>query len=84
MFFAVEALLSSVQGISKLLGGVTCVVVVTVSRLIQFGLQGGDLEPVRKLLLLQCLFILMKMNAYEKMSTWVHVYIFQLYVQDGG
>lgn len=58
-----QALLSGVQGIPKLLRGVTCVVMVTVSRLIQFGLQGRDLEPVRELLLLQSLLILTEMST---------------------
>lgn len=53
-----QAVLSGVQGIPKLLRWVTCVVMVTVSRLIQFGLQGRDLEPVGELLLLQRLLIL--------------------------
>lgn len=43
---------------------------VTVSCLIQFGLQGGDLKPVGQLLLLQCLLILTKSeyNNEEKES----------------
>ena len=58
LLFALQVVLSRVQGISELLGGVRCVVLVAVLGLVQFGLQGRDLKPVGQLLLLQCLIIL--------------------------
>lgn len=69
MLLALQILLSSVEGIPKLLGGVTSVVMVTVSRLIQFRLQGRNLESVRQLLLLQCLFILTEEDLFKEKSS---------------